>query len=71
VKRHECPTCGQNYECTRCDCGSPLVYECFFCYVSRYTRQLERASSAVAERFGLNTLAFPMASIMAESNRFD
>jgi hypothetical protein len=55
MKRHECPTCGQHYECTRAEdeCGSPLVYDCFFCYVSRYAKQLESAAGDVSERFGI------------------
>lgn len=53
MKRHECPTCGERYRCTRSECGSPLVYDCFFCYVSRYTKQLEGASRDISERFGI------------------
>lgn len=53
MKRHECPTCGQRYGCPRTDgrCGSPLVYDCFFCYVSRYGKELERTARDVADRF--------------------
>ncbi len=54
MKRHECPTCGQHYGCTRRDCGSPLVYDCFFCYVSRHAKQLEAAARKVADRFGFD-----------------
>ena len=56
MKRHECPTCGQGYGCPRNDgnCGSPLVYDCFFCYISRYARDLERSARAIADRFGFS-----------------
>ncbi len=56
MKRHECPTCGQRYECNRParECGSPLVYDCFFCYVSHYAKQLEAASRQISERFGFD-----------------
>ena len=54
MKRHECPTCGENYECARSECGSPLVYDCFFCYVTSYAKQLEAASRHIADRFGLD-----------------
>ena len=61
MKRHECPTCRQDYECTRTDCASPLVYDCFFCYVSRYAVDLERSSREIAVRFGFSATAVPPA----------
>ncbi len=55
MKHHECPTCGQHYCCPRSStkCGSPLVYDCFACYVRRYCQELEAASDEVVRRFSL------------------
>lgn len=54
LKKHECPTCGRRYACQRGHtCGSPLVYDCFGCYVSRYARDLESAAAEIALRFRL------------------
>ena len=57
MKRHECPTCNQRYECNRAGCASPLVYDCFFCYVSRYANDLETASREIAVKFGFTATA--------------
>ncbi len=39
------------------------MYDCFFCYVSRYAQQLEAASREIAERFGFDDGDFAFAPV--------
>ena len=54
MTHHFCPTCEQIYSCPRPEksCGSPNVYDCYTCYVSRYRKELLTMLSSFAGRFG-------------------
>ena len=50
MKPHECLTCGDAYECTRDECGSPFVSESFCCYFDRNREEIEVAWTATELR---------------------
>lgn len=52
---HLCPSCGQPYGCPRgeTECGSPYVFDCHYCYLTRHWRELQYAVADVADRFGI------------------
>jgi hypothetical protein len=63
VTHHFCPTCEQRYSCPRGeeDCGSPQVYDCYYCYVHRHRKELSALLASVTTRFGHNQSCASMA----------